>query len=66
MRNLRQSRRSRGAQGKFWEMHDYLYEHQSELGPNSSLFRETYDWIYGNIQQISFAMPTQNAFEKAS
>ena len=22
-----------GAQGKFWEVHDYLYEHQSELGP---------------------------------
>lgn len=22
------------AQGKFWEMHDALYEHQSELGPN--------------------------------
>jgi protein-disulfide isomerase len=22
-----------GAQGKFWEMHDGLYEHQSELGP---------------------------------
>src|ERR1700678_1292936 len=21
------------AQGKFWEMHDALYEHQSELGP---------------------------------
>jgi protein-disulfide isomerase len=20
-----------GAQGKFWEMHDYLYEHQSDL-----------------------------------
>jgi protein-disulfide isomerase len=23
-----------GAQGKFWEMHDALYEHQSELGPD--------------------------------
>ena len=23
---------SAGAQGKFWEMHDALYEHQSELG----------------------------------
>jgi protein-disulfide isomerase len=22
-----------GAQGKFWEMHDGLYEHQAELGP---------------------------------
>jgi protein-disulfide isomerase len=22
-----------GAQGKFWEMHDALYEHQPELGP---------------------------------
>jgi protein-disulfide isomerase len=22
------------AQGKFWEMHDALYEHQNELGPN--------------------------------
>jgi protein-disulfide isomerase len=22
-----------GAQGKFWEMHDALYEHQAELGP---------------------------------
>jgi protein-disulfide isomerase len=22
-----------GAQGKFWEMNDYLYEHQSELDP---------------------------------
>jgi protein-disulfide isomerase len=22
------------AQGKFWEMHDALYEHQSELGPD--------------------------------
>ena len=21
------------AQGKFWEMHDALYEHQDELGP---------------------------------
>jgi protein-disulfide isomerase len=23
-----------GAQGKFWEMHDALYEHQAELGPD--------------------------------
>jgi protein-disulfide isomerase len=23
-----------GAQGKFWEMHDALYEHQPELAPN--------------------------------
>lgn len=23
-----------GAQGKFWEMHDYLYEHQKELDDN--------------------------------
>lgn len=23
-----------GAQGKFWEMHDALYEHQLELGPD--------------------------------
>ena len=24
-----------GAQAKYWEMHDALYEHQPELGPNS-------------------------------
>src|SRR5260370_21738777 len=24
-----------GAQGKFWEMHDFLYEHQATLGDNS-------------------------------
>src|SRR5262249_2429101 len=26
-----------GAQGKFWEMHDYLYEHQGQLDNNALL-----------------------------
>ena len=28
---------SAGAQGKFWEMHDALYEHQSDLSPEGLL-----------------------------
>lgn len=27
-----------GAQGKFWEMHDFLYEHQNLLGDDDSIF----------------------------
>ncbi len=27
-----------GAQGKFWEMHDFLYEHQDLLGDDNSIF----------------------------
>jgi len=27
-----------GAQGKFWEMHDFLYEHQDLLGDDSDIF----------------------------
>jgi len=27
-----------GAQGKFWEMHDFLFEHQNLLGDDSSIF----------------------------
>ena len=27
-----------GAQGKFWEMHDFLYEHQDLLGDDTSIF----------------------------
>jgi len=27
-----------GAQGKFWEMHDFLYEHQNLLGDDNSIF----------------------------
>jgi len=26
-----------GAQGKFWEMHDFLYEHQTMLGDDNSI-----------------------------
>ena len=27
-----------GAQGKFWEMHDFLYEHQDLLGDDNNIF----------------------------
>jgi len=27
-----------GAQGRFWEMHDFLYEHQNLLGNDNSIF----------------------------
>ena len=30
-----ESAEAAGAQGKFWEMHDTLYEHQDELGTNA-------------------------------
>lgn len=29
-----ESAEAAGAQGKFWEMHDLLYEHQKQLGPD--------------------------------
>jgi protein-disulfide isomerase len=41
-----------GAQGRFWEMHDALYEHQSELGS---------DLVYKLAEKLELDMPRFDA-----
>ena len=51
-----------GAQGKFWEMHDYLYEHQTALGDRQLEAHATAVGL--NVEEWVAAMETQAHAER--